>query len=195
MKGSLSAQEIISNITTQSIWMCRHDRKNQITNLLLIRSISSWGQVLMPRMPLCLHYGKAKNSINIITARRWSCWKVIFSQVSVCPRGVCLWREVGLSLEEGVCLWREGLPWERTVHLGGMHLGWKGVGQPPPPLHTWDTMGYGQQVDGMHPTECILVFADCIWSMGKGNVFTPVCHSVHRGVCLFPAYITGHMTR
>ena len=30
-------------------------------------------------------------------------------------------------------------------------------------------------------------------SLGQGNVFTPVCHSVHGGV--FPACITGHMTR
>ena len=31
-------------------------------------------------------------------------------------------------------------------------------------------------------------------SLGQGNIFTSVCHSVHRGVG-FPACITGHMTR
>ena len=31
-------------------------------------------------------------------------------------------------------------------------------------------------------------------SLGQGNVFTPVCHSDHRGIG-FPACITGHMTR
>ena len=31
--------------------------------------------------------------------------------------------------------------------------------------------------------------------LGQGNVFTPVCHSVHRGGVGFPACITGHMTR
>ena len=30
-------------------------------------------------------------------------------------------------------------------------------------------------------------------SLGQGNVFTPVCHSVHRGGVSFPACITGHM--
>ena len=30
-------------------------------------------------------------------------------------------------------------------------------------------------------------------SLGQGNVFTPVCHSINRGVG-FPACITGHMT-
>ena len=30
-------------------------------------------------------------------------------------------------------------------------------------------------------------------SLGQGNVFTPVCHSVHRGVSV-PACITGRMT-
>ena len=29
--------------------------------------------------------------------------------------------------------------------------------------------------------ECILVTASK-WSLGQGNIFTPVCHSVHRGV-------------
>ena len=29
----------------------------------------------------------------------------------------------------------------------------------------------------------ILLITDCILSMGKGYVFTGVCHSVHRGVC------------
>ena len=29
----------------------------------------------------------------------------------------------------------------------------------------------------------------------EDNVFAHVCHSVHRGVCLFTAWITGHMTR
>ena len=28
----------------------------------------------------------------------------------------------------------------------------------------------------------------------QGNVFTPVCHSVHRGISV-PACTTGHMTR
>ena len=31
-------------------------------------------------------------------------------------------------------------------------------------------------------------------NLPKGNVFTHVCHSVHRGVCI-PACITGHMTK
>ena len=30
-------------------------------------------------------------------------------------------------------------------------------------------------------------------SLGQGNVFTPVCHSVHQGVSV-PACTTGHMT-
>ena len=29
---------------------------------------------------------------------------------------------------------------------------------------------------------CLTIVTDCIPSMEEGNVFTPVCHSVHRGV-------------
>ena len=32
-----------------------------------------------------------------------------------------------------------------------------------------------------------------VTKLGDGNVFTPVCHSVHSGVG-FPACITAHMT-
>ena len=49
---------------------------------------------------------------------------------------------------------------------------------------------------GQHPRillERFLVTA-CKRSLGQGNVFTLVCHSVHRWVG-FPACITGHMTR
>ena len=39
-------------------------------------------------------------------------------------------------------------------------------------------------------------FATCKRSLGQGNVFTPVCHSVQGGEGVgFPAWITGHMTR
>ena len=31
-------------------------------------------------------------------------------------------------------------------------------------------------------------------SLGQGNVFIPVCHSVHRGKVSVPVCITGHMT-
>ena len=59
-------------------------------------------------------------------------------------RGVCI---------RGVCL-HGGLPPGRVCIEGGLHPG--GVGQTPPP--PWDTMGYGQQAGGTHPTGiCILV--------------------------------------
>ena len=32
-------------------------------------------------------------------------------------------------------------------------------------------------------------------SLGRGNVFTPVCNSDHEGGVSVPAYTTGHMTR
>ena len=38
---------------------------------------------------------------------------------------------------------------------------------------------------------CFLQAATKLW---QGNVFTPVCHSVHMGVSV-PACTTGHMTR
>ena len=43
--------------------------------------------------------------------------------------------------------------------------------------------------------ECSLVFTTRKRSLGQGNVFTRVCHSVHgEGGVDFPACITGHMT-
>ena len=59
-------------------------------------------------------------------------------------------------------------PWEQT---------------PPPPVHAGR---YGQQAGGMHPTG----MQSCYWpqrSCAQGNIFAPVCHSVHRGGSNIPA--------
>ena len=34
--------------------------------------------------------------------------------------------------------------------------------------------------------DCVPIFTGCKQSLGQGNVFTPVCHSVHRGEGLCP---------
>ena len=53
------------------------------------------------------------------------------------------------SHDQGMAASREGgLPPDGVCLQGGVHL--KGVGQIP--RDTWDTMGYGQQAGGMHPT-------------------------------------------
>ena len=41
---------------------------------------------------------------------------------------------------------------------------------------------------------CVLWFVTAATKLQQGSVFTPVCHSVHRGVS-DPACTTGHITR
>ena len=80
-------------------------------------------------------------------------------------RGVCI-------QGEGVCIWGMGL------HPG------RWVGQTPLPTRdTWDTMGYGQRVGGMHPTgihSCGCMYHPTNEGPCEGYVFT-WCLSVHQG--------------
>ena len=50
------------------------------------------------------------------------------------------------------------------------------------PLNTWDTMAYSQQAGGTHPTGMHSCCYRLQRSCGQGNIFAPVCHSVHGGV-------------
>ena len=50
---------------------------------------------------------------------------------------------------------------------------------------------YGQQVGSTHPTGMHSCYCPQKQNLGQGNIFAPVCHSVHRrgvwfGGCLFP---------
>ena len=45
---------------------------------------------------------------------------------------------------------------------------------------TWDSTGYGRQAGGTHPTGMLSCYRPQR-SCGQGNIFAPVCHSVHRG--------------
>ena len=50
-----------------------------------------------------------------------------------------------------------------------------------PPKHvTWETTRYGRQADSTHPTGILSCYRPKR-SFGQGNIFTPVCHSVHGG--------------
>ena len=86
--------------------------------------------------------------------------KVMFSQVCVIPS--VHWGGGELAFQHtsqftwsgGVCIqgvaWGGLLPWGICIQAGGLPPG--GLGRPPFPRDTWDTMGYGQQVCSMHPT-------------------------------------------
>ena len=59
----------------------------------------------------------------------------------------------------------------------GIHPPWADI-----PRHTYiHTTGYGQKRAICILLECILVTTRK-QSLGQGNIFTPVCHSVHKGV-------------
>ena len=79
-------------------------------------------------------------------------------------------RGVGMSGDGWVGMSRAWVPNPHTSDLK------EGAGYPP-----WDTRGYGWQ------TECFLVTAHK-QSLGQGNIFAPVCHSVHRGEYLTPPW-------
>ena len=78
------------------------------------------------------------------------------------------------------------------VCLGGCLPRWSAQGR------AVSTRG-GPALGGPHrsPTTNVILIAELITarkrSLGQGNVFTPVCDSVHRGVSV-PACTTGHMT-
>ena len=55
----------------------------------------------------------------------------------------------------------------------------RGLGRPP--LDTWDTTAYGQQAGDTHPTGMHSCYYRPQRSCGQGNIFAPVCHSVHGG--------------
>ena len=48
---------------------------------------------------------------------------------------------------------------------------------------------------GCNPFSRNLIVTACKQSLGQGNIFTPVSHSVGKGGGGFPACITGHITR
>ena len=74
-----------------------------------------------------------------------------------------------------------GLPAGGLHIRGALHPG--GLGRPPPQT---------RKAGGMHPTVTFFFVTARKRSLGQGNMFTPVCHSVHgRGVpgpvgCLVP---------
>ena len=102
--------------------------------------------------------------------RSWG--KVMFLHVSVI-----------LLTRGGVCLsacWDSRPPWEQTPPPRSRPP-WEQT--PPPPVHAGR---YGQQAGGMHPTG----MQSCYWpqrSCAQGNIFAPVCHSVHRGGVQYPS--------
>ena len=96
-------------------------------------------------------YQTGKAFKRLVTNRKRGLGKVTFLHLSV-----ILFTEEG-SAPRGVC-----------IHGGR--------GQTPP----WDTMGYGQRVTSMHPTEMHSCYHPQT-KLRKGNVFTPVCDSVHMG--------------
>ena len=110
----------------------------------------------------------------VITARKRSLRRLCFYTrllVILFTGGVCL----------SVC-WDSRPPFQQQTPPQAVHAG-----------------RYGQQVGGMHPTGmhiCVLLGSQLLpcqllryspiitarkGSLGQGNIFTPVCHSVHRG--------------
>ena len=89
---------------------------------------------------------------DFITARKRSCGKVMFLHLSVCSQGGG--RSCDVTSSYG-----------QHLRLPGQHLS----PPQPPPINKW-AVGI--------LLECFLI-TTCKWSLGQGNVFTPVCHSVH----------------
>ena len=95
-------------------------------------------------------------SVEFVTDRQRSCKKVMFSKVFVCQRGGCPWYQV-LSGGYGI---------SDLMFLPGVGIGGRGG--------TYQGEEECVRAVGMH----------LYWpkrSFGQGNIFTPVCHSVHRG--------------
>ena len=123
------------------------------------------------------HRAKAETKA-IFSARKRIWGKVMFLHLCVIlftGRGgfpACI---IGHMTGGGVVCLKWGLHPGESLHTGGSEyrggLHPEGLGRPP--QDTWDTMAYGHQAGGMHPTG----MHSCYRLQAEGNIFTGVCLS------------------